>query len=90
MQIDGIKDAAFNAAIQYPGSDFFVTNGLKGDSPVDGDGYLVMVNDEGDRIAFRSPGADWVFDSKPVLDYNKQIPNYTNAIKLPMISIENE
>ncbi|WP_320704933.1 hypothetical protein [Enterobacter asburiae] len=80
MQIDGIKDTAFNASIKHGGTEFYVANGLKGDVPVSSKGYLVMVNENGDRVAFRAPDGDWEIDDIMHQAYKPEIPHYVNAV----------
>lgn len=80
MKIDGIKDTAFNASIKHGGTEFYVANGLRGDEPVNSEGYLVMVNENGDRVAFRAPNGDWEIDEKVYQAYKPEIPHYVNAV----------
>lgn len=82
MKIDGIKDTAFNASIKHGGREFYVANGLKGDEPVNSEGYLVMVNENGDRVAFRAPGGDWEIDDKIYKSYKPEIVQYVNAVRV--------
>lgn len=82
MKIDGIKDTAFNASIKHGGTEFYVANGLKGDEPVNSEGYLVMVNENGDRVAFRAPGGDWAIDDKINKAYKPEIVQYVNAVRV--------
>lgn len=84
------EDFVFQTSLIHPGIQYFVANGLKGDVPADENGYLVMVNDRGDRVAFRVPGGEWEIDSKIIIGYNRNIPNYVNAIPVLMPSLENK
>ncbi|ELQ6218470.1 hypothetical protein ACX1JO_003834 [Cronobacter dublinensis] len=83
-------DFLFNVLMCHQGVSFFVANGLKGDVPVDLNGYLVMVNEVGDRVAFRAPGSDWEMDAKTITAYNPDIPSYVNVIRVPRLSLINE
>ncbi|HAV7868263.1 hypothetical protein AAHW68_07235 [Klebsiella pneumoniae] len=84
------EDFVFQTSLIHRGIQYFVANGLKGDVPVDENGYLVMVNERGDRVAFRVPGGEWEIDSKTLTGYNRNIPNYVNAISVPISSLENK
>ncbi|WPH99935.1 hypothetical protein [Klebsiella pneumoniae] len=84
------EDFVFQTSSIHPGIQYFVANGLKGDVPVDENGYLVMVNERGDRIAFRVPGGEWERDSKILTGYNRSMPNYVNAIPVLMPTLENK
>lgn len=84
------EEFVFQTSTILPGNKFYVANALKGDVPVDKNGYLVMVNERGDRVAFRVPGGHWENDTTAVAGYNPKIPSYTNAIVVPLPSLENE
>ncbi|EIV7044117.1 hypothetical protein L7F69_001978 [Escherichia coli] len=84
------EEFVFQTSLVHPGKRYFVTNALRGDSPVNINGYLVMVNEYGDRVAFRVPNGEWEIDSKTLTGYNPDIPSYLNAIPIPMASLENE
>lgn len=84
------EDFVFQTSLIHPGIQYFIANGLKGDMPVDENGYLVMVNEQGDRVAFRAPGGKWEIDIKIITGFNRKIPNYVNAIPVPMPSLENK
>lgn len=83
-------DFIFQTSLVHPGNQYFVANALKGDCPVDETGYLVIVNEFGDRVAFRVPGGEWETDSKTLTRYNLDMPYYVNAIHMPIQSIENK
>ncbi|HEC2068882.1 TPA: hypothetical protein R1883_000404 [Klebsiella oxytoca] len=89
MMIVG-EEFVFQTSLIYPGIQYYVANGLKGDVPVDEYGYLVMVNERGDRVAYRVPGGEWERDSKILTGYNLNIPSYVNAIPVPVGSLENK
>lgn len=84
------EEFVFQTSTVHAGAKFYVANALKGDQPVDANGYLVMVNENGDRVAFRSPGQEWERDAKLITGYNPQIPTYLNAIHVPIPPFENE
>ncbi len=84
------KEFVFETSLIHPGNRYFVINALKGDVPVNEDGYLVMVNEHGDRVACRVPNGEWEIDSKTLTGYNPDIPNYLNAIPIQITLLENE
>ena len=84
------EDFVFQTYLIHPGKQYFVAIGLKGDVPVNENGYLVMVNEQGDRVASRAPGGKWEIDIKIITGFNRNIPNYVNAIPVPMPSFENK
>lgn len=86
MELEGF---IFQVSTVHHGDCFFVANGLKGDVPVEENGYLVMVNECGDRVGMRTPGGVWKVDSKPIIRYNTNIPSYQNALKFQPPSLEN-
>lgn len=84
-----IKEVAFQASTIHPGSIFYIANALKDDQPINEGGYLVMVNERGDRVAFCVPGGEWEVDAILLSKYNSKIPNYVNAIRVLPSSLEN-
>ena len=84
------EEFVFQTSTVHPGESFYIVNGLKGDQPVNENGYLVMVNEDGDRVASRTPGAEWLRDAKLIRGFNPQIPTYKNAIKIKIPPFENE
>lgn len=84
------EEFVFQLSIVHAGSKFFITNGMAGDQPVNKNGYLVMVNEHGDRVAYRAPGKEWVRDTQMIVGYNTNIPAYKNAILVPTPPFENE
>lgn len=84
------EEFVFQTSTVHAGARFYVANALKGDQPVDANGYLVMVNENGDRVAFRTPGQEWECDTKLIIGYNPQIPTYLNAIHVTNLLFENE
>ncbi|ENZ8440919.1 hypothetical protein ACHA9J_004999 [Klebsiella oxytoca] len=84
------EDFVFQTYSIHPGKQYFVAILLKGDVPVDENGYLVMVNEQGDRVASRAPGKKWEIDIKIITGFNRNIPNYVNAIPVPIPSLENK
>lgn len=84
------EEFVFQTSLVHPGNRYFVANALKGDFPVDENGYLVMVNECGDRVAFRVPGGGWKIDSKTLTGYNPDMPSFVNAVPVPIPSLENK
>lgn len=84
------EEFVFQTSTVHPGESFYVVNALKGDQPVDETGYLVMVNECGDRVAYRVPGHEWQRDATIITGYCAQIPTYKNAIKIAIPPLENE
>lgn len=84
------EEFVFQISTVHTGGSFYVVNALKGDQPVDENGYLVMVNERGDRVACRVPGHEWQHDATIIAGYNPDIPSYKNAIKVTIPLFENE
>ncbi|QBM23592.1 hypothetical protein E1B03_14590 [Citrobacter arsenatis] len=84
------EEFVFQTSTVHPGERFYVVNALRGDQPVDENGYLVMVNECGDRVAYRAPGNEWQRDAMLIAGYNTLIPMYKNAIKIAIPPLENE
>lgn len=90
MDIRKIKEAAFHASMHHPGKEFYVVMALKGDVPVNENGYLVMVNELGDRVARCYPGCEWMVDEHLFLSYNPSMPTYKNAVYAGGPKLENK
>lgn len=90
MMKEDIITAATIALITGKGNVFFVAVALAGDIKVSEEKYLVMVNLQGDRVAVKYPGQNWLQDDPVIKGYNKEIPTYKNAIRFPPIRFENK
>lgn len=90
MMKEDIIVAATIALLTGRGNVFFVAVALAGDVEVSEEKYLVMVNLQGDRVAVKYPGQDWLQDNPVIKGYNKRIPTYKNAIRYPPIRLENK
>lgn len=84
------EDFVFQTSLIHPGKRYYIANGMKEDVPVNENGYLVMVNELGDRVAFRAPDGAWKTDDKILIRFNSSIPNYVNAILVSIPSLENK
>ncbi|MCG1030757.1 MAG: hypothetical protein E6736_06875 [Leclercia adecarboxylata] len=90
MDKTALKEVAFQASTIHPGNSFYVAVGLKGDVPVHEGGYLVMVNEQGDRVASCAPDGHWIVDNPMIPAFNKFIPTYKNAIYVGGPELENK
>lgn len=90
MFLKNMKAMALKCGLYGRGRQFFVAVALSGDVVVTEEAYLVMVNHNGDRVAVKYPGQDWIMDEKVIIMYNAEIPNYVNALRLPGLRMENK
>lgn len=77
---DTVKSVAFQALSLFNFDKLYIVRALDSELPVNENGYLVMITEGGDRVAFKAPNSDWLFDSKVIKGYKNLASTYQHAI----------
>ncbi|MEL5440676.1 hypothetical protein PTR44_08940 [Serratia nevei] len=87
-----VEPVVFQASILFDFDKLYIVRALDSELPIDENGYLAMITEGGDRVAYKAPNSDWVLDNRVIKGYKNLASTYKNSIRVyPLRKIlENE
>ncbi|MCS4265921.1 MULTISPECIES: hypothetical protein [Serratia] len=79
---DDAEALVTQALLLFKFDKIYVVRALDSHLPINENGYLVMITEGGDRIAFKAPDSDWVLDNKVTKGYKELASTYEHSIRV--------